>query len=94
MYLVNALGQTDLLHLPSDDLNLIGEPVGLDDLLGRLHDPTHVHPDHLGSTCLGTEHGEDAGAAADVEDHLVLEEVLVVPDGVAVGEGSHLQQNA
>lgn len=30
------------------------------------------------------EHGEDAGAAADVEDHLVLEDVLVLDDRVHV----------
>ena len=40
---------------------------------------------------LGGEHGEDAGAAADVEDDLVLEEVLVVPHRVPVGQGSHLK---
>ena len=80
MYLVNALRQTDLLHLPSDDLNLVREPIGFEDLLGRFNYPAHVHSDDLGSSSLGTEHGEDAGAAANVEDHLVLEEVLVVPD--------------
>ena len=36
------------------------------------------------------EHGEDAGARADVHHHLALEEVRVVVDGIAVGERPHL----
>jgi hypothetical protein len=39
---------------------------------------------------LGGEHAEDGGAAADVEDDLVLEEVGVVVDGVAVALGADL----
>lgn len=41
------------------------------------------------SSGFGGEHGEDSGAAADVEHNLALEEVLVVPHGVAVGESPH-----
>ena len=37
---------------------------------------------YLGRTGLCSEHGQDAGATADVEDHLVLEQVLVMPHGV------------
>ena len=36
------------------------------------------------------EHGEDSCAASDVEDDLVLEKVLVVVHGVAVGQSPHL----
>ena len=41
---------------------------------------------------LGREHGEDARPAADVQHDLVLEEVLVVPHRVPVGQRSHLGQ--
>lgn len=34
-------------------------------------------------------HAEDGCAASDVQHHLVLEQVLVVVDGVAVGLGAH-----
>ena len=46
-HLVDSFRQTDLLHLSPDDLNLIREPVGLNDFLGRLNYATHVHPNHL-----------------------------------------------
>ena len=38
---------------------------------------------------LGGKHGEKAGAAANIEDNLVLEEVLVVDHRVAVRVGAH-----
>lgn len=34
-------------------------------------------------------HAEDGCTASDIEDHLVLEQVLVVVDGVAIALGSH-----
>jgi hypothetical protein len=39
---------------------------------------------------LGGEHAEDGGTAANVEDDLVLEEVGVVVDGIAVALGADL----
>ena len=45
---------------------------------------------------LGTSHGaedaEDASAAADIEDHLPIEEVFVLENGVFVGEGSRVRK--
>ena len=55
-----------------------------------LDDAGHVDAVHVLGACLGGEHGEDAGAAAHVEHDLALEEVLVVPHRVAVGQGPHL----
>ena len=46
-HLVDSFRQTDLLHLSPDDLNLIREPVGLNNFLGRLNYATHVHSNHL-----------------------------------------------
>ena len=34
-------------------------------------------------------HAQDGGAAADIKDDLVLEEVAVLVDGVAVALGAH-----
>ena len=69
---------------------LVGEAVLLHDGLGLLDDPGHVDADDLSGSGLGSEHGEDAGAAANIEHDLVLEQVLVVPHRVAVGQGAHL----
>ena len=50
----------------------------------------HTHPVHVLGASIGGEHGQDARAAAHVQDHLVFEGVLVVVHGVAVGQGPHL----
>lgn len=44
------------------------------------------HPIHVFGSGIGREHGEDPGAAADVQDDFTLEHVLVVVHGVPVGE--------
>ena len=38
----------------------------------------------MSCTCSGCKHAENAGAAADVEDDLVLEDVLILVDSVSV----------
>ena len=58
-----------------------------------LDDAGHVDAVDVRGARLGGEHGEDSGAAADVEDDLVLEEVLVVPHRVAVRQCPNLQSN-
>ncbi len=52
-----------------------------------IHERTHS--DDVLRTGLRGEHTEDAGTAADVEDKLVLEEVGVVDDRVAVRARAH-----
>merc|ERR1719195_2458960 len=90
VHLVHSLRKGDLLHLASDDGHHVVELVVLHNLLRVVHDGAHVNSnDHL-STSLGCEHGENASTAADVEDNLALEKMLVVPHGVAIGKGSHL----
>ena len=66
----------------------------LDNSASILDNTAHIDSNNFSCPRLGCKHGEDPGATTNVQHHLVLEEVLVVPDGVAVGEGSHLQQNA
>ena len=60
-----------------------------DDLLRVDGNIRVVHPEHPLGPGLGSEQGEDAGPAADIEDGLVLEEVFILVNGVPVGEGSH-----
>lgn len=38
----------------------------------------------------GCAHGQDAGTTADIEDDLVLEEVAVLVDGIAVAASAHI----
>jgi hypothetical protein len=82
--------QLDLLHLALQEGDLVGQAVDLDDLPGLDDDGGHVDADNVLCAGLGGEHAEDGGAAADVEDDLVLEEVGVVVDGVAVALGADL----
>ena len=48
----------------------------------------HSMPHHVLGASLGGKHGQDARAAAHVQDDFVLEQVGVLHDGVAVGEGA------
>ena len=59
-----------------------------------LDDAGHVYAVDMCGARLGGEHGEDSGAAADVEHDLVLEKVLVVPHRVAVSQRPDLQSKA
>lgn len=38
----------------------------------------------------GCAHGQNAGSATNIEDDLVLEQVTVLVDGVAVATGAHV----
>ena len=82
--------QLDLLHLALQEGDLVGQAVDLDDLASLDDDGGHVDTDNVLCAGLGGEHAEDAGTAADVEDDLVLEEVGVVVDGIAVALGADL----
>jgi hypothetical protein len=82
--------QLDLLHLALQEGDLVGQTVDLDDLPGFDDDGGHVDTDNVLCAGLGGEHAENGGAAANVEDDLVLEEVGVVVDGVAVALGADL----
>jgi hypothetical protein len=80
----------DLLHLALEKGNLVREAVHLDDLPGLDNDGRHVNTDNVLCASLGGEHAENGGTAADIEDDLVLEEVGVVVDGIAVALGADL----
>lgn len=86
---VNVLnGQDNLLHLSLDQGHNVVELVVLDNLTGVVDNVGHVNTnDHLGSG-LGSEHGEDSGAASDIEDDLVLEQVAVLVDRSTVGQST------
>jgi hypothetical protein len=87
-------------------LRTVVEAVGVNDLLGLVEDVGHVDTNDLLGTGLSSEHGENTSAASDLEqlatcgvgqlfntyvkNDLVLEEVLVLEDGVAVREGADL----
>lgn len=89
----NLVGKTvdldDLLSLDNDGghvdtdnvlcASLCGEPIQLSDLV----------PCSCGLLRCAL-HGENTGSAADIENDLVLEQVLVLDDGVHVGTGADL----
>lgn len=82
--------QLNLLHLALQKGDLVGQAVHLDDLLGLVDDGGHVDTDNVLRASLGGEHAEDGGTAANVEDDLVLEDVGVVVDSIAVALGANL----
>lgn len=55
-----------------------------------MDDGGHVDTDNVLRAGLGGEHAEDGGTAANVEDDLVLEDVGVVVDSIAVALGADL----
>lgn len=48
-----------------------------------------TYPDHMLRARLGGKHAEDTGTAADIEHELVLEQVGVLDDRVAVRARAH-----
>jgi ribosomal protein S11 len=78
----NLLGLADDgRHVDSDDVlgaSLCGEPVGRVSVRGQKE---------RNGECA---HGQDAGSAANIEDDLVLEQVTVLVDGVAVAACAHV----
>ena len=85
---INLLVEGDLLHLTADDGDDILEAIVLNDLGGLLGNGGAVDANNLTGAGLGGEHGKDAGAAANVENNLILEKVAVGKDSVAVGAGA------
>lgn len=79
-----------LLHLALQKGDLVRQAVHLNDLPGLDNDGGHVNTDNVLCASLGGEHAEDGGTAADIKDDLVLEEVGVVVDGIAVALGADL----
>ena len=53
------------------------------------HDAPRPSPSHVRGARLRGEHGQNAGATANIEHGLAAEQVLVVHDRVAVGLGAH-----
>ena len=49
-----------------------------------------THPINMFGTCSGCKHTEYARPTAHVQDDLPPEQVLVVVDGVTIGQGAHL----
>ena len=49
-----------------------------------------THTNDVLRASLGSEHTEDTGTASNIEDDLVLEDVLVLNNGVHVGAGANL----
>lgn len=82
--------QLDLLHLALEQCDLVRHAIDLDDLLSLVDDGGHVDANDVLGAGLDGEHAENGGSTADVEDDLILEQVGVVVDGIAVALGADL----
>ena len=82
--------QLHLLHLAPDDGDLVGEAVVLHYLLRLDRDVGRVDAVDVTGTCPAREDRENAGATADVQHDLVLEDVRVLDHRVHVGLRTHL----
>ena len=83
--LLNAFWKNHILHAALHERHDIAEAICFHDLSSLVDDGGAIDPYHAASAGLGSEHRQDARAAAYVEDYLVAKEVLVVVDGVHVG---------
>ena len=83
--LLNAVWENHILHAALHERHDIAEAICFHDLSSLVDDGGAIDPYHAASAGLGSEHRQDARAAAYVEDDLVAKEVLVVVDGVHVG---------
>lgn len=81
--------QLHLLHLALQQRDLVLHAVDLDNLLCFFDDGRVVDCDDVLCTGFDGEHAQDRSSAADVEDDLVFEEVLVLVDCVAIGSCAH-----
>ena len=72
----------NLLHLAPDDGDNVTQVIVRHNLLSVVDDTAHVHADDLSGTGLCGEHGEDPSPAADIENNLSLEQMLVVQHGI------------
>lgn len=50
----------------------------------------NTYPYNLFGSCFGSKHAEDACPTAHVQHYLVLEQMLVVEHGIAVGKSANL----
>lgn len=69
-------------------LTVLREAISPDNLLSLIQNIGHVNADNQLGTSLRGKHGKNTSTAANVKNHLVLEEVGVLHNGVAVGECS------
>ena len=88
--LLDAVWENHILHAALHERNDIAEAIGFHDLTSLVDDGGAIDTYHISSAGLGSEHRQDARAAAYVEDHLVGKEVLVVVDGVNVDQGKQI----
>lgn len=57
---------------------------------GAAEGELNAYPNNLLGSGFGCKHAEDARSTADIQNHLVLEQVLVVKHGVAVSQSANL----
>lgn len=74
----------NLLHLALDKGDLVGQAVLLHDFPRLEDDGGHINTNDMLGAGLGSKHGKNGGAAAHIENDLVLEQVLVLDDRVHV----------
>lgn len=66
----------------------VAQVIVVNDFSGPVNDIRIVDRDDLLRSSLGTEHGQNTSSTTHIQDDLVLEEVLVLVDEVAVGIGA------
>ena len=81
-------GEVDVFDAAAEAGDAVLEAVGVHDDACLVDDGGVVDGEDVAGAGTGAEEGEDACAAAEVEDGFVGEEVLVVVDEVAVGVGA------
>jgi hypothetical protein len=70
--------QSQILHLPADNLDDVPEAIVLHDQLGLLRDVAAVNSVHLSRTGTGSKHRQYACAAADVQNDFIFEQMLIL----------------
>lgn len=63
----------------------VTKSVVMDNFLGSINDVRVVNGNDLLCASLGAEHGQDTSSTSDIKDNLVLENILVLIDKVAIG---------
>ena len=66
----------------------VSEAIVVHNFLGPVDDVRVIDRDDLLRSSLGAEHGQDTSSTADIQDNLVLEDVLVLVDEIAIGIGT------
>lgn len=67
-------------------LTVLRKAISPDNLFSLVQNVGHVNADNQLGTSLRGEHGKNTSTTANVKNHLVLEKVGVLHDGVAVRE--------